>query len=57
MELTSHRASQSGNMSPCRAARSDRMSRKACTLRTGYCEDGHLLQCRIRADIEPFEMV
>ncbi len=26
-------------------------------LRTGYCEDGHLLQCRIRADIEPFEMV
>ena len=29
----------------------------ACTLRTGYCEDGHLLQCRIRADIEPFEMV
>ncbi len=26
-------------------------------LETGYCEDGHLLQCRIRADIEPFEMV
>ena len=48
---------RSGNISPCRAARSDRMSRGACTLRTGYCEDGHLLQCRIRADIEPFEMV
>ena len=29
---------------------------QACTLRTGYCEDGHI-QCRIRADIEPFEMV
>ena len=32
---------RSGNISPCRAARSDRMSRQACTLRTGYCEDGH----------------
>ena len=47
---------RSGNISPCRAARSDRISRQACTLRTGYCEDGHI-QCRIRADIEPFEMV
>ena len=56
MELTSHIASRSGNISPCRAARSDRISRGACTLRTGYCEDGHI-ECRIRADIEPFEMV
>ena len=39
-----------------KSARSNRISRKACTLRTGYCEDGHI-QCRIRADIEPFEMV
>ena len=56
MELTSHIALRSGNISPCRAARWDRMSRRACTLRTGYCEDGHI-ECRIRADIEPFEMV
>ena len=32
---------RSGNISPCRAARSDREPAQACTLRTGYCEDGH----------------
>ena len=41
MELTSHRASRSGNISPCRAARWNREPAQACTLRTGYCEDGH----------------
>ena len=32
---------RSGNISPCRAARSNREPAQACTLRTGYCEDGH----------------
>ena len=48
---------RSGNISPCRAARCNREPAQACTLRTGYCEDGHTSSCRIRADIEPFEMV
>ena len=32
---------RSGNISPCRAARWNREPAQACTLRTGYCEDGH----------------
>ena len=51
MELTSHRASRSGNISPCRAARWNREPAQACTLRTG---DGLELEVLLPCGAEYF---